>query len=87
MSRIITPSEVAEQLDVSEEDLAYWRSLGLGPVWLTIEPDTIRYVDSTVHQWIIGQVKDPQTTLRVSSSDVVSAPLQKERLPDVDSSV
>ena len=77
MSRIITPSEVAEQLDVSEEDLAYWRSIGLGPVWLTIEPDTIRYVDSTVHQWIIGQVKDPETTLRAAALTLYPRPFKR----------
>lgn len=85
MSRIITPSEVAEQLDVTEADLAYWRSLGLGPGWLTIKPDTIRYVDSTVHQWVIGQLDDPAPTLTVTSSEEEVTPLQTDPLPGVDS--
>lgn len=85
MSRIITPSEVAEQLDVTESDLAYWRSLGLGPVWLTIKPDTIRYIDSKVHQWVMGQLDDPSPTLEVSSSEEIAVPLQTDPLPGVDS--
>ncbi|MBO0596770.1 hypothetical protein I2485_14930 [Nesterenkonia sp. E16_7] len=85
MSRIITPSEVAEQLNVTEDDLAFWRGAGLGPVWLNIEPDTIRYLDSKVHQWLVGQLDHPAPTLNVTSSDDGAAPLQKEQLPDVDS--
>lgn len=87
MSRIITPSEVAAQLNVTEEDLAFWRETGLGPVWLKIEPDTVRYVDSSVHRWVMGQILDPSPTLAVTSSDEVPPPLQNEQLPDVDSSL
>ncbi len=83
MSRIITPSEVAEQLNITEEDLATWRAAGLGPVWLRIEPDTIRYVDSAVHRWLIGQCNHPAPTIRVTRSDDETAPLQTEQLPDI----
>ncbi|MBO0596957.1 hypothetical protein I2485_07035 [Nesterenkonia sp. E16_7] len=85
MSRIITPSEVAAQLNVTESDLAFWRETGLGPVWLKIEPDTIRYVDSAVHRWVIGQILDPELTLDVTSSEDLPTPLQTEVLPGVDS--
>lgn len=83
MSRIITPSEVAEQLNITEEDLAAWRAAGLGPVWLRIEPDTIRYVDAMVHTWVMGQCHHPEPTINVTRSDDEAAPLQTEQLPDI----
>ena len=85
MPRIITPSEVANQLNVAESDLAAWRNSGLGPVWLNIEPNTIRYVDTAVHRWVIGQLDHPTPTLHVTRSDEDTTPLQNEQLPDVDS--
>lgn len=83
MSRIITPSEVAEQLNITEEDLATWRAAGLGPVSMSIEPDTIRYVDSAVHRWLIGQCDHPDSTIHVQRSDENAAPLQTEQLPHI----
>lgn len=83
MSRIITPSEVAQQLNVTESDLAFWRGAGLGPVWLKFGQGAVRYVDEEVHRWVIAQLTDPNPTLCISSSEDVSVPLQTEQLPDI----
>lgn len=85
MSRIITPSEVAQQLDVTEADLAFWRGAGLGPVWLQFGEHAIRYVDDAVHAWVIGQLEQTEPTLHVSSSENQSTTLQTEQLPGIDS--
>ncbi len=85
MSRIITPSEVAQQLDVTEADLAFWRGAGLGPVWLQFGEHAIRYVDDAVHAWVIGQLDHPEPTVSVTSSEASTVPLQKEPLPGIDS--
>lgn len=84
MSRIITPSEVAQQLDVSESDLSFWRDNALGPRWIKLGKSTIRYVDSAVHDWLIGQLKEPTPVLTVEVRNEAESALQRETLPDVD---
>ncbi|WP_300345588.1 hypothetical protein [Nesterenkonia sp.] len=84
MSRIITPSEAAQQLDVTEEDLSFWRDRGLGPRWIKLGKTTVRYVDTAVYEWVIGQLSDAAPVLTVEASDELELDLQKETLPDVD---
>lgn len=86
MTQLITPSDVAHQLDVTEADLEFWRSVGLGPAWMQLGSTAIRYVDAEVHHWVIGQHQHPEAVLNVVCSDDEAEGLQTESLLTVDSS-
>lgn len=55
-----TPREAATALHVSVEDLAFWRTVGLGPAYIKIGPTMIRYSAESLHNWDQGQLHEDQ---------------------------
>jgi len=55
MAMLLTPKEVARQLNVSVRTLHEMRRMSYGPAWLRINRKTIRYVSDDVVTWIKGQ--------------------------------
>lgn len=60
MSDTFTPSEAADALNVSVEDLTFWRQLGLGPAYIELGPIMVRYPDESLRRWAAGQLETQQ---------------------------
>lgn len=60
MSDTFAPSEAAEALNVSVEDLTFWRQLGLGPAYIKLGPVMVRYPDESLRRWAAGQLESVQ---------------------------
>src|ERR1035437_9288588 len=54
--KLLSPSTLAAELDVSEHTLANWRSAGTGPAYARIG-GLIRYRDNDVADWIESRVR------------------------------
>lgn len=65
MSSVLKAEEVAEQLGVTVGTLDEWRETGTGPTWLLLGSDCIRYIDSSVVQWLVHQRDTQDPALRV----------------------
>jgi len=52
MDQLLTPADVAEQLQKPEKTLANWRSQGIGPKFLKLENGSIRYEPAAVSDWL-----------------------------------
>lgn len=50
---LMTPTEVAERLRISEITLKRWRLDGYGPKPYFLSPRTIRYRPAEVDQWLM----------------------------------
>lgn len=57
MPATLTPSEAATALHVSVEDLAFWRTVGLGPAYIGIGPTMVRYSTESLHNWVQGELQ------------------------------
>lgn len=58
MPATLTPSEAAETLNVTVEDLAFWRTIGLGPAYIKLGPTMIRYSTENLHNWAQEQLHE-----------------------------
>lgn len=57
MPATLTPSEAAKALHVSVKDLAFWRTVGLGPAYIKLGPTMIRYSTTSLHHWVHGHLQ------------------------------
>ena len=71
MSSVLTVEEVATQLEVTTETLQQWRDEGTGPTWLLIDANCVRYIDSSVVNWLIIQQteKHPEVEVKQFGTD------------------
>lgn len=76
MCVLLTPSEVAEQLGVTEVELLRWRERGLGPRSLKLGEHTLRFVSADVVTWVLEQSTADNPVLEVAIPDE-----QSEALP------
>lgn len=53
LTKLLTPADLAEHLDVSAGTLANWRSAGTGPTYIRLS-GVIRYRVDAVEKWITG---------------------------------
>lgn len=53
LTKLLTPADLAEHLDVSAGTLANWRSAGTGPKYVRLS-GVIRYRVDAVEKWIAG---------------------------------
>jgi predicted DNA-binding transcriptional regulator AlpA len=54
---MISPSKLADELDVTESALAKWRCDGTGPPFCKLGYKVVRYPRSTVEAWKLKRVK------------------------------
>lgn len=59
MSQLLTSSQVAEMLHITEEGLRRWRYRGKGPPFLRLGPRTLRYRPEDVQTWLEQQTDPP----------------------------
>jgi len=52
LATLLTPQEVAAQLNISVRQLHTMRRNGQGPDWLQLNKRTVRYVSDDVVQWL-----------------------------------
>lgn len=71
MSSVLKAEEVATQLGVTTEKLQQWRDEGTGPTWLLVGTNCVRYIDSSVVQWLIKQQteKHPEVQVKQFGTD------------------
>jgi len=55
LATLLTPQEVAKQLNISVRALHAMRRKRQGPDWLQLNRATVRYVSDDVIQWAKGQ--------------------------------
>lgn len=60
MSATCTPSEAAEAINVSVEDLMFWCQLGLRPAYIELGPAVVRYPHASLRRWAAGQLETQQ---------------------------
>ena len=53
-----TPSEAAEALNMTVEDLAFWRTVGIGPAYIELGPTMVRYCPDSLDSWVQGQLQE-----------------------------
>lgn len=58
MSKTRTPSEAAQTLNVTVEDLAFWRTVGLGPAYIELGQTMVRYSTDSLESWVQGQLQE-----------------------------
>ena len=65
MAKLLTPSEMAEVLNVSVETLRNYRRQGEGPPYVTLRPHTYRYPEDKLTAWLDagGQVAQAESRL------------------------
>ena len=54
-SDVLTPEEVATELQVSERKLAEWRRDGIGPPWVAYSRKIVRYNREKFDAWLATQ--------------------------------
>lgn len=56
-SRLLTPAETADLLQISERTLENWRGRGHGPPHTRLTKRSIRYRERDVRSWIDAQLR------------------------------
>lgn len=59
---MLTPRELAEQLNVTVQDLSRLRRQGKGPAFVRITERTVRYLTAEVAEWIDTAPDDQRPT-------------------------
>lgn len=68
MVKFLTPTELAEELNVDPETLSRWRASGKGPRFVKLSPGrtgAIRYRREAVDEWIAS--KERRSTAEVAA--------------------
>jgi len=58
MTNLLTSRETAAKLNISENTLANWRSIGKGPNFVRLDTKNIRYRDEDIEQWCFEKLND-----------------------------
>ena len=67
MDQLLTPKQVAEQLNVDRQTLYNWRKRGMGPSFVKIGYKMIRYDPVALEEWITGQGDKKDETIKNQS--------------------